>query len=63
MTTETREEVIARWERTGDLDPDCSGCQERYAAADPRSVFAPYHKPSRNCESGKYAHCTCDKCF
>jgi hypothetical protein len=23
----------------------------------------PPHQPSRNCESGKHNHCTCDVCF
>lgn len=26
-------------------------------------IFAPGHKPSSRCESGKRPHCTCDVCF
>jgi len=25
--------------------------------------FGPPHKASDRCESGKYAHCSCDTCF
>jgi hypothetical protein len=27
------------------------------------SNFHPPHDPSDHCESGRYAHCTCDRCF
>lgn len=59
----TRAATIARMEAQGDLDPDCSGCRERYAAEDPAMVFAPHHKASVSCQSGKHNHCTCDTCF
>ena len=26
-------------------------------------TFFPPHEPSDRCESGKHAHCTCDRCF
>lgn len=63
MTTETREEQVARWERDGLLDPTCAGCQEFYRSAMPTSTFAPSHKASDGCQSGKRHHCTCDRCF
>lgn len=57
-----REEKIARMEADGMLDPSCTGCREFY---DHPTVnpFAPAHKPSPRCESGKHPHCTCDTCF
>lgn len=58
-----RSEVITRMMSRGDLDPDCPGCQSRYAAEDPTMVFAPHHKASDRCQSGKRNHCTCDTCF
>lgn len=64
MSTETREDVIARWELMGLIDRNCRGCDEFFAKAEgPHKVFAPPHKASANCESGKQAHCTCDRCF
>jgi hypothetical protein len=63
VANETRDETIARMERDGMLDPTCPGCRERYEAANPLDVFAPRHKASANCESGKRAHCSCDRCW
>jgi phage FluMu protein Com len=64
MPGETREEMIARWERDGYLDPNCPRCQEFYdSKLTPNLVFAPHHKAKDNCESGKRPHCTCDTCF
>lgn len=63
-STETREQMIARWERMGALDPDCPGCREWYISARmPSEVFAPGHRASQRCQSGKHPHCTCDTCF
>lgn len=59
---ESREQKIARLEASGDLDPGCHGCREFYAHPT-LTPFAPPHKASRSCESGKRAHCTCDSCF
>lgn len=63
---ETDEQFIARLEASGDLDPSCPSCQThfypRYRSGK-RDVFAPRHKASARCESGKYPHCTCDTCF
>lgn len=64
LIEETKEEMIKRWEAEGRLDPNCLGCQEFYEyQGKPSSVFAPNHKPSDRCESGKHPHCTCDTCF
>lgn len=62
---ETRDEAIARLEASGDLVKDCKGCADRYEAKDqmPWEVFAPHHKASSRCQSGKRNHCTCDTCF
>lgn len=61
---ETREEMIARWERMGSLDPNCPSCKEFYDnPKHPSDVFAPNHRPSDRCQSGKRPHCTCDTCF
>lgn len=61
---ETRDEMIERWERDGLLQKGCAGCQEFYDSPKlPSHVFAPNHKPSSGCQSGKRPHCTCDKCF
>lgn len=59
----TKAEKIDWMEKNGFLDPNCKGCKERYDAKDPSSVFAPSHKASPSCESGKRPHCTCDACF
>jgi len=64
MHEETREEMIARWERMGSMSPNCHGCRDRYdSSLKPSEVFAPSHQPSQRCESGKQPHCTCDVCF
>ena len=61
--TETREEMIARWEVEGRLVKDCPGCQERYESPRlPCDVHMPHHKPSPDCESGGRSHCTCSAC-
>lgn len=59
---ETRVERLARLEAMGLIDPTCAGCREWYEHpnADP---FAPHHKASNLCESGKRPHCTCEVCF
>lgn len=64
VSDETREEMIARWEKEGYLDPTCLGCKEYYEYPGmPTGVFAPRHSASTRCESGKRPHCTCDTCF
>ena len=60
----TRAEIVAAMESDGDMVPGCHGCAERYAAEDPQGgVFAPRHKASARCESGRRPHCTCDVCW
>ena len=64
--SETPEERISRFEKIGYLDPNCKSCQEIFYPAYRKgdmSVFAPRHKASERCESGKRPHCTCDVCF
>ena len=63
LTPEQRKKLIADMEKKGDLDPECRGCREFYAAANPLDVFYPRHKARSWCESGKKPHCTCDTCF
>lgn len=62
---ETREEMIARWEAAGLLDPACGLCQEDFYASDrlPCDVWAPRHRSGAACQSGGHPHCTCDSCF
>ena len=63
---ETRAEQIMRWEQEGRLDPQCIFCCRDFYANHgclPSEVFAPNHKASEGCESGKRPHCTCDTCF
>lgn len=69
MTHETEaqetEEYIKRFEAAGMLDPSCPGCREAYQSLrEGRGLpFAPRHRASAGCESGRRAHCTCDACF
>lgn len=57
--------MIIRLEGMGQLDPMCQGCKEHYAwiKAHGSLPFAPSHKASTWCESGKRPHCSCDRCF
>lgn len=55
-------------ERNNELDPTCKTCIEIFYSQINKgksinSIFAPRHKPSARCESGKHPHCTCDTCF
>lgn len=67
VAPETPIDALARWEREGFAAPACEGCREVYNAVaqgqHPSRVFAPRHKPSDRCESGKRPHCACDTCF
>lgn len=68
MTSEEIEEYIKQAELEGYLDPNCSFCQKHYYPEVRKGkktwdIFAPSHKPSSRCESGKRPHCTCDVCF
>lgn len=62
------DEHIKKLEEAGELDPNCKGCQEIFypklrEGKELWEIFAPKHKPSISCRSGKYPHCTCDTCF
>jgi hypothetical protein len=60
------EEFIARLEKSGDLDPKCLFCVDHFyrdLKAGKGMPFAPRHKASLGCMSGRRAHCTCDTCF
>lgn len=66
MEGETVEQLIKRLESLAELDPNCKMCQEIFYPAYREGkdfVFAPRHKASSRCESGKNNHCTCDTCF
>lgn len=61
-------EYILQLEKEGRFDRFCKFCQEHFM---PQlkigrrlpDIYAPPHKPSTHCESGKKPHCTCDTCF
>lgn len=62
---ETKDQCIARLEASGDLDPNCAGCAERYAAPTPErlfAVFAPNHKARKDCAARGVTHCTGSCC-
>jgi hypothetical protein len=66
MKDETIEARIKYLETLGELDPNCKMCVAIFYPAMRKgnfSPFAPRHKASPRCQSGKYAHCTCDICF
>lgn len=51
-----------------DLNPNCKTCVEVFYPELMRGkkmndIFAPRHKASKRCESGRHPHCTCDVCF
>ncbi len=46
----------------GGFDPDCTFCMVQFELYGPHCIM-PSHTPSKNCESGKQPHCTCDVCF
>lgn len=57
---ETKEQRIARQVRQGSIVEGCKGCEIFFDNPD---AFAPRHKASDRCRSGKRSHCTCDTCF
>lgn len=61
------EKAIKDLEKEGKLDPNCKGCEEFYEQMRKGkqfwTIFAPRHKASESCRSGKRNHCTCDTCF
>lgn len=60
--SETRQERLERWQRSGHYDPSCEACKE-LAEHPTLSPFMPPHDPNSRCRSGKRPHCTCDACF
>ncbi len=66
MTEDTIEKRIERLEKLGVINPDCEYCKITFYPAlrnGTKDVFAPAHKASPRCQSGKRPHCTCDTCF
>lgn len=68
----TNQEKIKELEASGDLDPNCKMCVKIFypyyqltwhPVKYNSPPFAPGHKASVRCESGKNSHCTCDTCF
>lgn len=60
--------LITQFEKEGELSPSCRTCVEYFyplllAGQKFSNIFAPRHKASNRCESGKHSHCTCDTCF
>lgn len=55
--------TLERLETNGSIVPDCGGCKPWYETDDPQYVFAPRHKASSGCESGRRPHCSCSTCF
>lgn len=50
------------------INPNCLTCKEVFypqlrQGKKLNEIFAPRHKASVRCESGKTPHCTCDTCF
>lgn len=63
---ESPEQTIARLEKSGDLDPNCAMCRDHFYPsfrAGKGFPFAPSHKASSMCLSGRRPHCSCDTCF
>lgn len=61
-------EYLLKLEEMGEIDRFCKTCQEVFISQIKEgkslfSIFAPRHKASPRCKSGKHAHCTCDTCF
>ena len=67
LTSEILEKVL-KLEENGEFDRFCKTCQSIFLpqikdGKEIYNIFAPRHKPSDRCRSGKYPHCTCDTCF
>lgn len=60
MTNADKKKEVELLIARGIIDPACKGCAE--FLADP-NAFAPRHKASDHCRSGKHPHCSCDTCF
>jgi hypothetical protein len=60
------EEWIEQLEAEGHLDPTCPTCIKVFyphMRAHDEFPFAPHHKASARCESGRRPHCSCGTCF
>ena len=62
------ETYIKELESKGWIEPNCKSCKAYFYPELQKgnkfsSIFAPGHKPSSRCESGKHPHCSCDTCF
>lgn len=61
-------DYVKNLESRGELDPNCKFCKDHFYSRIEKgelisNIFAPRHKASLNCRSGKHSHCTCDCCF
>ena len=59
---------IEEMEKLGFINSTCKTCQNVFYPGLLKgmllsNIFAPSHKASNRCESGKRPHCTCDVCF
>lgn len=66
--TSERLEYLLDLERRHLIDRFCEFCQKVIIpqikdGKNITDIFAPRHKPSDRCQSGKHPHCTCDTCF
>lgn len=60
------DELFLVLEKAGDLDPNCETCRTHFypaIRAGKGMPFAPRHRASSMCPSGKRTHCSCDTCF
>lgn len=60
VPTETEDEQIAWMVSQGFIVEGCKGCEVFFREP---GAFAPRHKASSMCRSGKRSHCSCDCCF
>lgn len=61
-------EYILKLEEDGLIDRFCKTCEKIFIPQLKEGkkicdIFAPRHKASDRCQSGKHAHCSCDTCF
>jgi hypothetical protein len=68
VTPKAVTDYIRASELVGLLDPHCKMCVQVFyplvkQGRKVSDIFAPSHRPSDHCQSGKRPHCTCDRCF
>lgn len=68
MTNPLTNQYIKALEMKGLIDPTCKTCEDEFypklkEGTKLMDIFAPRHKASESCRSGKHPHCTCDTCF